>query len=76
MTSIFDSIGVIEKTVQYLEKVITKGHKKDEVKITIFEGLYDEYSDILNELRKLFKKETRKLFEEWLDNEPKALFGE
>lgn len=66
---------LIEKTLQYVENVITKAHKKNEVKITIFEGLYGEYRDILNELKKLFKKETRMLFEDWFDNERKALFG-
>ena len=64
----------VHKTIQYIEDTISKAHKSDEIKVTIFEGLYSQHYDILENLKGSFKKETKALFDEWFATDRKILF--
>jgi uncharacterized protein YozE (UPF0346 family) len=66
---------LLNKTLLYIESVITESHKAEEVKITIFESLYSQYLDILDEVKNKFKKNTKTLFEEWFKSDRIRLFG-
>lgn len=66
---------VLDRALVYLEAVVSDAYKKEEVKCTVFEGLYSSCSNTLDTVKHLFKSKTKVLFEEWTNKECKTMFG-
>jgi hypothetical protein len=50
-------------------------YQDNAVMITIFEGLYSQYPDILERIKDKFGEKTKRNFEDWYNNYRENLFG-
>ncbi len=66
---------LLKKTLQYIEDAIAIAYQDNAVMITIFEGLYSQYPDILESIKDKFGEKTKRNFEDWYNNYREKLFG-